>query len=143
MKWLVPTLLALAAAHVVFGLYSPETLAPWAGLELTTPGAHGEIRAIFGGLIIALGIAIARGALGGAAGRHWLWAVAGMYLGLVAGRLVSLGVDGFSMHTLAAGIFEGAVAGLLFWAGSEAPTAATAASPTPAADTSGTDGATN
>jgi hypothetical protein len=126
MKSLGPVLLVVAAAHVLFGLYglySPQTLAPWAGLELTTPGAHGEIRAIFGGLIIAMGVAIGRGAVGGAGGRHWLWAIAAMYVGLVAGRVVSLGVDGFSMHTLIAGLFEGGLSAFLFWAGTEMPAA--------------------
>jgi hypothetical protein len=131
MKWLTPLLLLLALAHILaglYGLYAPDTLAPSLGLDMTTVGGRGEMRAIFGGLIAALGVMILRGSMGGPTGRQWLWAVATAYVGLAAGRLVSLGMDGMSAHTLFAGLLEGGLAVVMFWSGG-----AVGAKPVPAA----------
>jgi len=132
MKWVTPFLLLLALAHVLFGfygLYSPDGMAGITGLEMATTGARGEMRAIIGGLMAALGIAILRGSMGGKTGRQWLWAVAAAYVGLACGRLVSLGMDGMSAHTLLAGLLEGVLATVLFWLGMEVGSDAPAPAP--------------
>ncbi len=120
MKWITPLLLLLALGHVLlglYGLYSPDSIAALAGLEVTTAGGRGEMRAVFGGLIIAMGVGILRGSMGGPTGRQWLWAVGTAYVGLAAGRVVSLGMDGASAHTVFAGLLEGMLAVVFFWTG--------------------------
>lgn len=135
MKWITPLLLLLALGHVLlglYGLYAPGSVAPMLGLEAVTAGGSGELRAVFGGLIAAMGVAILRGSLGGSAGRQWLWAIATGYVGLAAGRLVSLGMDGMAAHTLFAFLLEVGLAIVLFWTGMEvasAPAAPAASAP--------------
>jgi hypothetical protein len=122
MKWITPVLLLLALAHILwgfYGFYAPDAMAQLVGFEMTTTGARGEMRAVFGGLVGALGVAILRGSIGGKGRRQWLWAVATAYVGLACGRLISLGMDGMSAHTLFAGLFEVGLAILLFWIGME------------------------
>ncbi|HVS13836.1 MAG TPA: hypothetical protein VMV46_07930 [Thermoanaerobaculia bacterium] len=66
----------LAAFDVLYGLFAlaaPVRAAGQVGLELATVGAHGEIRAIYGGMMVAMGVVTA-GAL--VLGRHdWLVAL--------------------------------------------------------------------
>ncbi len=122
MKWLKPLLFAAGIGHVVLGLYflyEVDAVARLLGFDLLNTGARGELRALAGGLVVALGAAVLRGAIGGRFGRQWLYAVGGIYSGLLAGRVVSLGMDGLAAHTLFAGLFEAALAVLFFWSGAE------------------------
>lgn len=119
MNWLKMLLLLLAVGHLLVGAYAltqPQAVAEVMSLQATTPGAVGELRAVFGGLFIALGLMILRGALGGDRGRQWLLAVSLTYLGLVLGRIVSLLMEGVSAHTLTLGALEAGLGVLLFYA---------------------------
>ena len=119
MSTLKTIVLILALGHVIFGLYglyAPEAVGAIVSLQPTTGGAVGELRAIFGGLIVATGVALLRGALGGSQGKQWLLAVAVAYAGLFVGRVVSIGMDGRWAHTLLAGLVEAAIAGFLVYA---------------------------
>lgn len=110
---------ALGVLHLIFGgyaLFAPASVASFMGFELQGAGAVGEVRAIFGGLVFAIGLAILRGAAGGVRGRQWLFAVALGYAGLFAGRVVSLAGDGPTAHTLLSMAVEGAFAGFLLFA---------------------------
>lgn len=117
--WLKYALLVIGVAHLIFGifaLYAPVQVAGLMGLEPLSAGGHGEIRALYGGLVAAVGIAILRGAMGGPAGKQWLMAIAVAFSGLAVGRIVSLAGDGVAAHTLGALAFEGGIAGFLFYA---------------------------
>ncbi len=119
MNWLKTLLLILALGHLLFGAYAllvPDAAARIVSLQPMTPGATGEIRAIFGGLIVGMGLVIVRGAVGGDRGKQWLLAASVAYFGLVLGRIVSLVLDGAVAHTLMAGAFEGLLGVLLFYA---------------------------
>ncbi len=123
MNWLRTLLLLVALAHVALGavgLYVPERVAAFIGLDPLTRGALGEVRAVYGGMLAALGLVLVRAALGNAArARPWLLAAAFAYGGLVLGRFVSLGVDGFSLYTLVGGMVEVTVLGVLLFAAAE------------------------
>ncbi len=86
MKWLKPLLAVVAIGHIVLGLYflyAVDVVAGVFGFELLNTGARGELRALVGGLGVALGALILRGALGGRFGRQWLYA-AGVVLHRIA-----------------------------------------------------------
>jgi hypothetical protein len=73
MKWLKPLLLVAALGHIVIGLYflyAVEMAAPLVGFDLLTTGSRGELRRLAGGLVVALGAMILRGAVGGRFGAH-------------------------------------------------------------------------
>jgi hypothetical protein len=141
MNWMKPLLLLVALGHMIlglYGLYAPDSVAPMLGLETVTAGGRGELRAVFGGMVTAMGVAVLRGSMGGAASRQWLWTVATLYVGLAAGRVVSLGLDGLTAHTLFGGILEGGLAVVLYWCGMELgaarPSAGPSDPPVPAGD---------
>ena len=122
MNWLRTVLLVLALAHLSFGLYglyAPEQMAQVADLEMRSIGATGEIRSIYGGLMVAFGLAILRGSMGGRVAAAWLRVVALGYTGIAVGRLVSLALDGVSGYTIFAGAFELALAAILGWSATE------------------------
>ncbi len=130
MKWLKPLLLVAALAHIVIGLYflyAVDVVAGVFGFELLNTGARGELRALGGGLGVALGALILRGAIGGRFGRQWLYAAGVIYTGLLTARIVSLSMDGLAAHTIFAGLYEAAMAVLFFWAGAEIGRSALAA----------------
>lgn len=111
-------LAVLAVAHIGFGIWAlgaPQQVAAMAELQPLTAGAMGELRAVYGGLIIAMGAAIARGAMGGANAGVWLTVVALAYGGLASGRLVSLLADGASGYTLLAMGLETLLAAFVAW----------------------------
>lgn len=129
MKWLKPLLLVAALGHILIGLYflyAVDVVARLVGFDLLNTGSRGELRALAGGLVVALGAMILRGAIGGRFGRQWLYAAGLIYTGFLAGRVVSLGMDGLAAHTVFAGLFEAALAVLLFWSGAEVGRAAVA-----------------
>ena len=122
MNWLKTVLAVFALLHVLFGLYglyAPLQMAQIVELEARTAGAIGEIRAIYGGLFLALGLVIARGWFGGPLAAAWLRVVAMGYAGLFVGRVASVAVDGPSGYTIFAGAFEIVIAGFFAWAANQ------------------------
>jgi len=122
MKWLKPLLLVAALGHIMIGLYflyAVEVAARLVGFDLLTTGSRGLLRGLAGGLVVALGAMILRGAVGGRFGRQWLYAAGLIYTGFLAGRVVSVGMDGLAAHTVFVGLFEAALAVLFFWSGAE------------------------
>ena len=110
-------LLIIAVINILFGavaIAQPRRVASWVGFELMGTGALGEFRAVYGGLVAVVGILIAIAAWT-ANGGPLSGYLALVFAGLVAGRVVSLLIDGFSWYSIAAGIFELVAAGLL-WA---------------------------
>lgn len=117
--WLKYALLVIGVVHLIFGifaLYAPAQVAGAVGLAAVSPGGLGELRAAYGGLVAAVGILVLRGSMGGSAGKQWLLAVAVLFSGLAAGRIVSLAGDGMSFQTLLSLVVEGGLAAFLFYA---------------------------
>ncbi len=134
MKWLKPLLLLAALGHIAVGLYflyAVDAAARLVGFDLLNTGSRGELRALAGGLVVAIGAMILRGVFGGRFGRQWLYAAGIIYTGLLAGRVVSLGMDGLAAHTVFAGLFEAALAVLFFWSGAEVSRSVTVAGEAP------------
>ncbi len=134
MKWLKPLLLLAALGHIAVGLYflyAVDAVARLVGFDLLNTGSRGELRSMEGGLVVAIGAMILRGAFGGRFGRQWLYAAGIIYTGLLAGRVVSLGMDGLAAHTVFAGLFEAALVVLFFWSGAEVGRSATIAGDAP------------
>ncbi len=75
-------------------LLVPHTMAALIGIDLGGAVGATDVRAVYGGLEIAIGVVLA------AAARHAHRVVAGLmvqivlFTGLIAGRIVGLGVDG-------------------------------------------------
>jgi hypothetical protein len=108
----------VAVINLLFGvvaLIQPARVASWIGFELSGLGAAGEMRAVYGGLVSVVGILMLVAAWT-SAGAPLLGPLALLFVGLVIGRIVSLGVDGFAGYTLVATVFEILAAGLLAYA---------------------------
>ena len=92
--------LSLILSAVAFGgaglafLAAPGVFAPAVDLALPTPTARGDVRAVFGGLELGLGVFFALAARRAAWVRPGLVAQALAFGGLAAGRLLSLTLDG-------------------------------------------------
>jgi hypothetical protein len=90
--------LALSAlAFVLIGLNTfHDPVAAMAGLELqpSSVSAFNEVRANYGGLQVTIGLVLLAGVLSAAWLRPALWVSAAVTGGLVAGRLVSIALDG-------------------------------------------------
>ncbi len=109
----------LAVVNMLYGAFAlvfPGEAADLVGFELRDDSSYGEVRALHGGLVLAIGIVIFE-AVRRPAWRRLLDAIGLCFLGLVFGRLISLAVDGFSGYTLTAGAFEVVAASLLLYAG--------------------------
>ena len=108
----------LVAINVGFGLYAiaaPHGVAEMVGVTIVETRGAGELRAVYGGLVGALGVMLAlawRRADG-----SWFTALAIGFAGLALGRLVSLAVDGYATYTLLAAVFEALAALFLARAG--------------------------
>lgn len=114
------TLLAVGCmAFGVYGLARPGAAGELVSLVPTGPEGVGEIRAVYGGLMIAVGALLLWGSMGKRRSAAWLVAVGVGFAGLFVGRLVSLLLDGLTGYTLMATVLEGGVAGLLFVAAAE------------------------
>lgn len=105
----------LNAAIGVAALTVPKRLAGAIGYELTDTAAYGEMRAVYGGLFLALGVAVAL-ALHRHDGAGWLMALGVLYVGLASGRLVSALLDGPVRYTLITALVEVGGAALLIYA---------------------------
>ncbi len=113
-------LIAIGLMNFAFGvlaLVQPGVIARWVGFGLEAPSASGEIRAIFGGGVLVLGVLFLVATAMSRPG-PLLGALALVFLGFVVGRVASLLVDGWSFYTLLALLAEatiGALSGYLWW----------------------------
>lgn len=108
----------VAVVNVAWGLFAlarPAAAGRFVGLSSLGPHGAGELRAVYGALVIAIGVLIGL-SLRIDGGEHWLRAFAILFAALACGRLVSLAADGASGYTLAALALEGGMAALLVWA---------------------------
>lgn len=103
-------LVVSALIWLPYGVYcfgSPASLADAAGVAYQSPTGSTELRAMYGGLQIALGALAALGALLSAWRRHALVALAFLTAGLGAARVAGLAIDGgISSYTAIALVFE-------------------------------------
>ena len=103
-------LLVLAVGWTPYGMYClafPEFLGPIAGVEATTATAVAELRAMYGGLQIAVGLSALVGFLRSDYIEKALWVQVVAVGGIGSGRLVGVLVGGdLSGYTLGALIFE-------------------------------------
>ena len=76
------------------GLTAPAQLMDPLGIPLVGPAAHNEMRAAYGGMHVGIGLFLLGTALQPMRNGVGLWANLCIMGGLVAGRLVSLVVDG-------------------------------------------------
>ncbi len=111
----------------LFCFFQPGFLAGAAGITSTSATGTTELRAMYGGLQVAIGLLALSGALRPSAAAPVLWCLALLTAGLGTARLAGAALDGaFSSYNVAALAFElGSVAAclvLLRW-GKTAPTA--------------------
>lgn len=103
-------LLVLAVGWTPYGMYClafPEFLGPIAGVEATTATGLAELRAMYGGLQIAVGLAALAGFLRSDYIERALWVQVVAVGGIGSGRLVGLMAGGdVSGYTLGALAFE-------------------------------------
>jgi hypothetical protein len=109
----MPTRVFLVLSALVwlsYGLYcfaAPASLAGGAGVAFQSPTGSTELRAMYGGLQVAIGALAALGALRAAWQRHALVALAFLTAGLGVARLAGLALDGgLSSYTGMALAFE-------------------------------------
>jgi len=95
----------------VLSLAQPRLVAGWIGFELTAPSALGEMRAVFGGGVMVIGVLFV---VAGVVARPGplLGGLGLVFAALALGRLASLVVDGWSWYTAGGLAFEAAVAGV-------------------------------
>ena len=109
------TVALIALANLAFGALA--FIAPWRVVRILDlePGgraAYGEIRAMYGGMLLGVGVITVMGLWR----PSWLRALSFGWAGLAAGRAVSIFMDGYALSTLSAGFFEGIIAIFLFYA---------------------------
>lgn len=89
-------------------IFQPGYLTEVSTLVAATPTAITEIRAMYGGLEAALGVAALLGILKPGMTRHALWVLLFATAGLATGRCIGLALDGDpTLYTLGALAFEG------------------------------------
>lgn len=114
MTWALRLVAVVCIAFGVAFFALPE-LVGWAGLLALGPEGRGEVRAVYGGLLLVLGIVILEG-LRRPDRRAWLEVAALVFGGLAAGRVAGLLHDGVASYTVGALLFEGCTAVLLLLA---------------------------
>lgn len=102
-------------AYGVFALFDAQRAARLVRLHPETRAARGEIRALYGGLVIALGLMTIVG-LRRPEGWVVIEALGIAFAGLAAGRVGALLLDGFSRWNAWLLVGEGGAAVFLFWA---------------------------
>ena len=84
----------------LYCLFVPGSLADAAGVAATTPTGITELRAMYGGLQVAIGALALVGALRGSVTRAALVAIGSLTLGLGSARLLGALIDGgFTSYT--------------------------------------------
>lgn len=95
----------------ILALAQPQLVAGWIGFELLGPSAFGEMRAVFGGAVMVVGVLfIVAGAM--ARPGPLLGGLTLVFAALSLGRLASLAIDGWSFYTAAVFVLEAASAGV-------------------------------
>lgn len=95
----------------ILALVQPQLVAGWIGFELLGPSAFGEMRAVFGGAVMVVGVLfIVAGAM--ARPGPLLGGLTLVFAALSLGRLASLAIDGWSFYTAAVFVLEAASAGV-------------------------------
>ena len=112
-------LLLSAALWLPYGIYClwvPHSLAEAAGVAATSATGTTELRAMYGGLQIAVGLLALAGALRASLRRTALVAIGALTLGLGSARLLGVLLDGgFSQYTGLGLAFEWTSALLCRW----------------------------
>lgn len=110
-RWFLAVNVLIWFPYGAWCFIDPGFLAGAAGVEATTPTGVTELRAMYGGLQMAIGLMAAAGFVHASARRSVLLALAFLTGGLALTRLVG-GVidDSFSAYTTGAVIFEMALA---------------------------------
>jgi hypothetical protein len=97
----------------IFCFFRPEFLHTAAGIGLGSATASTEIRAMYGGLQVAIGAMTLAGLLRADLTRTALLLLAFLVTGLATARLAGLGLDGgLSAYTMGGLVFETVTAGL-------------------------------
>jgi hypothetical protein len=107
-------LAALGLINFGFGTLSlvrPEMVAGWIGFDLLAPSAFGEMRAVFGGGVMVIGVFFVMAAVIERPAPV-LGALMLVFGALSLGRITSLVVDGWSLYSVAALALEAATAGV-------------------------------
>lgn len=118
MPWIRIGTWLLVVVNVGFGVFAvaaPGRVAGMVGWTIDAPHGAGELRAVYGGLVGALGVML--GLAWSRRDGSWYSALAIGFAGLTLGRLVSLAVDTVATYTLVAAVFEGLTALFLWRAG--------------------------
>ena len=105
-------LAALGLINFGFGVLSlvqPQLVAGWIGFELVAPSAFGEMRAVFGGAVMVLGIFFVFASVIEKPG-PLLGSLTLVFGALALGRAASLTIDGWSFYTAAALALEAVTA---------------------------------
>lgn len=102
-------------AFAGYAMVNPMAFTRWAGLDDPQPVVLSELRAVYGGLLEALGLALLAAPTRKAAA-DWYRVLGLLFVGLVAGRGFGWIMDGFSNFTGYALAFEAGSAWLLLWA---------------------------
>lgn len=76
------------------GLFYPDQLTGWTGIDLESRTARSEYRAVFGGLPAGLALVHLVAAFRSAWLRPGLWMATTLVVGLLAGRILTVVVDG-------------------------------------------------
>lgn len=116
--WLVAGLWLVAIATLSiggYGLVEPRSVGELAHLEPASSAGVGELRAIYGGLLLAIGSLMVFVALG-RADRSVARVLAWCFWGFALGRLLSLIVEGTHSYTWGTLAFESVTAALLMLA---------------------------
>lgn len=100
------------AVFGVWGLIRPAATASMLGLQVPGSQGLGEVRAVYGGLVLMVGLLTLTAAWRDT-GAATLRALSVLFAGLVLGRVLSVVLDGPAAATLAAGAFEAFSAALL------------------------------
>ncbi len=106
-RWFLAASVLIWLPYGLWCFLDPGTLAGSAGVTATTPTGVTELRAMYGGLQMAIGLLAAAGVAHASARRPALLALAFLAGGLAVSRLIG-GIldDSFSAYTTGATIFE-------------------------------------
>ncbi|MEO1293805.1 MAG: DUF4345 family protein [Pseudomonadota bacterium] len=79
------------------GLFAPDAFMAALGLSIDNPGGRNEVRAQYGSYFVLLALLWIGGAVGRIRTSTALMVLAVLYVGVLSGRLMSLGLDGFAV----------------------------------------------
>ena len=106
-RWFLAANVLIWFPYGLWCFFDPGTLAGSAGVEATTPTGVTELRAMYGGLQMSIGLLAAAGFARVSARRPALLALAFLAGGLAVSRLIGAILDdSFSAYTTGAVIFE-------------------------------------